>query len=127
LEVGYGASLWLPYFIKQSGLDVAGIDYSDVGLALSREFRGFYRRLDMAAIRSYHRSLGLTILESSYVQFLDLSFLTLTFLPRRLRWPMALIFRGFGFILIAMERAISRPVQFPLLCAGMIVVAQPKD
>lgn len=207
LEVGCGSSLWLPYFSRQFGMEVAGIDYSDVGLAMServlqlngvrgslrkadfrdgpgpdrglfdvvfslgliehfedparalamlREFvrpggllltwlpntagfiprinahlnrlsRGFYARLDLAAIRAYHRSPGLHILQSSYLQFLDLNFLTLDFLPGRLQRPLALIFRGFGLFLIALEKAVSHPVQSPLFCSGMIVVAVRQD
>jgi len=207
LEVGCGSSLWLPYFSKQFGMEVGGIDYSDVGLTLSREilrlnavqgslrkadfrdgpgpdresfdvvfslglvehfedpelvlailkgfvrrggllltwlpntagviprinprlnrlYRGFYRRLDLATIRAYHEALGFDILQSSYLQFLDLNFLTLTFLPGFLQKPLALTFHGFGLFLIALQKAVSRPVQSRLLCAGMIVVARRKD
>ncbi len=33
LEIGCGASFWLPYFAKQFGFEVTGIDYSNVGCA----------------------------------------------------------------------------------------------
>ena len=37
LEVGCGASAWLPYFARELGLDVAGLDYSEIGVRLARE------------------------------------------------------------------------------------------
>jgi SAM-dependent methyltransferase len=207
LEVGCGSSLWLPYFSRQFGMQVAGIDYSDVGLAMSEKIlrlnavhgslrkvdfrdgpgpdresfdivfslglvehfedprrvlailkdfvrtggllltwlpntagfiprmnphlnrvsRRFYTPLDLTAIRAYHRSLGFHILQSSYLQFLDFSFLTLDVLPGRLQKWMALTFRAFGLFLMALEKAVSGPIQSPLLCAGMIVVALRRD
>jgi SAM-dependent methyltransferase len=36
LEVGCGASIWLPVFSRQFGMTAAGIDYSDEGLAACR-------------------------------------------------------------------------------------------
>jgi len=36
LEVGCGGSVFLPYFRKEFGFDIAGIDYSEVGCAKSR-------------------------------------------------------------------------------------------
>ena len=36
LEAGCGSSVWLPYFSKEFGLKIYGIDYSEVGLELSR-------------------------------------------------------------------------------------------
>jgi SAM-dependent methyltransferase len=207
LEVGCGASIWLPYFSKRFGMEVEGIDYSDIGLALSREilrlnnvpgtlrnadfrdgpgpdrestdavfslglvehfedpgrvlailkdfvrrdgllltwlpntagviprlnphlsrlYRSFYRRLDLAEIRAYHQRLGLDILQSSYLQFLDLNFLTLTSLPGFLQRFLSVAFRGLGLFFIALEKAGFRTVQSKLLCAGMIVVARRKD
>jgi SAM-dependent methyltransferase len=207
LEVGCGASIWLPYFSKRFGMEVEGIDYSDIGLALSREilqlnnvlgtlrnadfrdgpgpdresydavfslgliehfedpgpvlailkdfvrrggllltwlpntagviprmnphlsrlYRGFYRRLDLAEIRACHQRLGLDILQSSYLQFLDLNFLTLTFFPRFLQRLLPVTFRGFGLFLMALQKTGLRPVQSRLLCTGMMVVAQRRD
>jgi 2-polyprenyl-3-methyl-5-hydroxy-6-metoxy-1,4-benzoquinol methylase len=37
LEIGCGASVWLPYFVWQFGMKVAGIDYSPVGIELCRQ------------------------------------------------------------------------------------------
>ena len=37
LEIGCANSQWLPYFAREHGLDVWGIDYTDVGCARSRE------------------------------------------------------------------------------------------
>ncbi len=207
MEAGCGSSLWLPYFAKQFGLEVAGLDYSEIGLARSREilrrnnvqgslrkadlrdgpgtdresfdvvfslglvehfehpdgilailkefvrpggllltwipntegfiprmnpylnrkFRGFYSRLDMPTIRAYHQALGFDILQISYLQFLDLNFLNLMFLPGPFQRFPALVFRCFGLFLIALEKAISRPVQSRLFCAGIIVVARRKN
>ncbi len=36
LEVGCGSSLWLPYFRKRFGLEIAGIDHSEPGLEAAR-------------------------------------------------------------------------------------------
>ena len=36
LELGCGSSIWLPYFAKQFGLDVSGIDYSETGCRLAQ-------------------------------------------------------------------------------------------
>jgi 2-polyprenyl-3-methyl-5-hydroxy-6-metoxy-1,4-benzoquinol methylase len=207
LEAGCGSSLWLPYFARRFGWDVAGLDYSDAGLAVSseilrrngvqgslrkadltagpgedresfdavfslgliehferpdgilailkelvrpggllltwipntagwiprlnplldRNYRGFYSRLDLAVLRDHHRALGLDVLQGTYVQFLDLNFLSLAALPSALQKPLALAFRGFGLFLMAMERAVSRPVQSRRLCAGIVVVARRPD
>jgi SAM-dependent methyltransferase len=206
LEVGCGSSLWLPYFAKQFGMEVTGLDYSDIGLARSREilrrnnvqaslrkadlrdgpgkdresfdavfslglvehferpdgvlailkefvrpggllltwipntggfisrtnpllnrnYRGFYSRLDLPTIRTYHQALGFDILQSSYLQFLDLNFLDLVFLPGPLRKFVSLAFRCFGLFLITLEKAVSAPIQSRSLCAGIIVVARRK-
>ena len=37
LEIGCGASAWLPYFVKEFGCRVVGIDYSPIGCDLARE------------------------------------------------------------------------------------------
>ena len=37
LEVGCGKSAWLPYFAKQFGFNVAGLDYSPVGCEMARK------------------------------------------------------------------------------------------
>ncbi len=36
LEVGAGRSIWLPYFAKQFGFEVVGLDYSEVGCAQAK-------------------------------------------------------------------------------------------
>lgn len=36
LEIGCGQSAWLPYFAREFGFKVAGVDYSDVGCAQTR-------------------------------------------------------------------------------------------
>ncbi len=204
LEAGCGASLWLPYFAKRFGWEVAGLDYSEAGLARSREilrrngvcgrlwkadlrdgsgearasydavfslgliehferpegvlailkeflrpggllltwvpntagliprlnplldrnYRGFYRRLDLPALRAHHRALGLEILEGSYVQLLDLSFLSLAPLPGWLQRILGRAFRAFGLCLIAFEKILHRPIQSRWLCAGIVVAAR---
>jgi SAM-dependent methyltransferase len=206
LEAGCGSSLWLPYFAKHFGMEVTGLDYSDIGLARSREilrrnnvqgslrkadlrdgpekdresfdavfslgliehferpdsilailkefvrpggllltwipntagfiprmnpllnrnYRGFYSRLDLPTIRAYHQALGFDILQSSYLQFLDLNFLDLMFLPGPFRKFLSLAFRCFGLFLITLEKAVSAPVQSRSFCAGIIVVARRK-
>ncbi len=206
LEAGCGSSLWLPHFARQFGLEVVGLDYSDAGLARSREilrrnnvqgslrkadlrdgpgkdresfdavfslgfiehfehpdrilailkkylrpggllltwipntagfiprmnpllnpdYRGFYSRLDLPTIRAYHQALGFDILQSSYLQFLDLNFLDLTLLPGPLRKLLSLTFRGLGLFLMGLEKALSAPIQSRSLCAGIIVVARRK-
>jgi SAM-dependent methyltransferase len=204
LEAGCGSSLWLPYFARRLGWEVAGLDYSDTGLALSREilrrngvqarlrkadlrdgagqdresfdavfslgliehfehpenvlarlkdfvrpggllltwipntagiiprlnplldrhYRGFYSRLDLPRLCAHHCALGFDILQSSYVQFLDLNFLSLAFLPGALQRGFDLAFRGFGLSLMALGKAVSGPVQSRRLCAGIVVVAR---
>lgn len=53
MEAGCGSSLWLPYFAKQFGMEIAGLDYSDIGLARSREIlrrnnvQGSLRKADL--------------------------------------------------------------------------------
>lgn len=204
LEAGCGSSIWLPYFAVRFGMEVAGIDYSDVGLALSREilrlngargslrkadirdgpgrdrgaydfvfslgliehfvrpenvlallkeyvrpggllltwlpntggwiprlnqvldrhYRGFYARLDLASVCAHHRALDLDILQGSYIQFLDFNFLALTPFPGWLKKCLSLVFRGFGLVLMALEKALPRPIQSRHLCTGIIVVAK---
>ncbi len=34
LEMGCGSSIWLPYFKKEYGLDITGIDYSEEGIEI---------------------------------------------------------------------------------------------
>ena len=36
IEVGCGSSVWLPYFHKEFGLNITGLDYSQKGIAMSR-------------------------------------------------------------------------------------------
>lgn len=204
LEAGCGSSLWLPYFARQLGWEVAGLDYSDTGLALSREilrrngvqgrlrkadlrdgpgedrelfdavfslgliehfehpenvlailkdfvrpggllltwipntegviprlnpildrrYRGFYGRLDLPTLCAHHRARGFDVLQSSYVQFLDLNFLSLAPLPGAIRRGLSSAFRGFGLALMALGKALSSPIQSRRLCAGIVVVAR---
>ena len=55
LEVGCGNSIWLPYFAKQFGFLVSGLDYSEEGCRTSREMlaeagvRGMIRCADVFA------------------------------------------------------------------------------
>lgn len=37
LEIGCANSVWMPYFARQFGLEVWGLDYSEIGCARSRE------------------------------------------------------------------------------------------
>src|SRR3982751_593399 len=37
LEIGCARSLWLPYFAREFGFEVAGIDYSEIGCEQERE------------------------------------------------------------------------------------------
>ncbi len=37
LEIGCGGSVWLPYFSKQFGFEVWGIDYSEIGCKLAEQ------------------------------------------------------------------------------------------
>lgn len=36
VEVGCGASIWLPYFVREFGLSATGLDYSPAGLSMCR-------------------------------------------------------------------------------------------
>jgi len=205
VEAGCGASLWLPYFARRLGWSVAGLDYSETGLAacreilrrngvqaklwkadlrdgplpadreaydavfslglvehfehpeavlailaeflrpggmlltwipnlagfiprlnpvLDRRYRGIYSRLDLPLLAALHRRLGLEVLQASYIQLLDLSFLSLDPLPGPLRRAVGLAFRASGLALMGLEKALGRPVQSRWLCAGAVVAAR---
>jgi cyclopropane fatty-acyl-phospholipid synthase-like methyltransferase len=38
LEVGCGGSIWLPYFAKEYGFKITGLDYSEQGCILTEKF-----------------------------------------------------------------------------------------
>lgn len=205
LEAGCGASLWLPYFARRLGWSVAGLDYSETGLAacreilrrngvrarlwkadlrdgplpadrgaydavfslglvehfehpeavlailaeflrpggmlltwipnlagfiprlnpvLDRRYRGIYARLDLPLLAAHHRRLGLEVLQASYIQLLDFSFLSLDPIPGPLRRAAGLTFRAIGLALMGLEKAMGRPIQSRWLCAGAVVVAR---
>jgi 2-polyprenyl-3-methyl-5-hydroxy-6-metoxy-1,4-benzoquinol methylase len=37
MEIGAGASSWLPYFAKKYNLEISGLDYSEIGCEIARE------------------------------------------------------------------------------------------
>lgn len=204
LEIGCGGSVWLPYFHKEYGLVITGIDYSEPGIALSRQIlnkngaegrliqenvfdreaslagsfdivfslgfiehfrepqkalevsgnllrpggllltwipntagwilkagqildktkKGFYSPLDLEQLVDLHRALHMNILMSQYTQFLDLSYLGLSFLPPLARRFFSYIIQGTSLILITCQRAVSFQLRSRFLCSGIFVAAR---
>lgn len=204
MEFGCGSSIWLPYFAREWGLRLAGIDYSEPGLERSREILQrhgveaellacdlfelqpegrelcdlafslglvehfdppsrvlermagmlvpggriftwtpntlgriarsterlcrnlprFYVPLDVNSLAEQHRLAGLEVIESRYVQFLDMTLLFATSFSPRLRRALDAFCRLASRAALAAERRRAQPRQSASWCAGMVVVAR---
>jgi SAM-dependent methyltransferase len=204
MEFGCGSSIWLPYFAREWGLRLAGVDYSEPGLERSREILQrhdvkaellacdlfgpppeglepcdlafslglvehfdppcrvlermagmlapggrmftwapntsgriarsterlcrnlprFYVPMDLNGLADQHRLAGLEVIESRYLQFLDLTLLFATSLSPRSRRALGALCRLASRVALAAERRRAQPRQSASWCAGMIVVAR---